>query len=342
SVGVVAELRLGTVFHHPNQVAFGVPFQFLVVVGGEAAGHVARLVVAVLFQLGAGGAGLLDLGESVRLGLSGCGVGVGADGVAAGGVLGFTQTVAHRVVGIGVPVGCRATEAVDVGCGPARGGVMGAGGPGFDEATQVVVGEALCVAGQSGAGGGVADAQDVACVVVGVVLLQQRPVANLVHHAGRGHTVGGDVERPGDPGLVCIAACCERPLQQVAGLGVDGLRDVGAAPLDRGGHAQFVVAEDHRFGTELACRGEGHAFEGAVGVVGVDVSVVSGQRAFGGGDGDHLGERPVHLVVGQNRGGVGVAVDVAGGRGELSLGFGVVDPLGAPGALRGVVEQSGL
>src|SRR5690606_7828331 len=102
SVGVVAELRVGAVFHHPTQVAFGVPFQFLVVVGGEAAGHVARLVVAVLFQLGAGGAGLLDLGESVRLGLSGCGVGVGADGVAAGGVLGFTQTVAHRVVGIGV------------------------------------------------------------------------------------------------------------------------------------------------------------------------------------------------------------------------------------------------
>lgn len=111
---------------------------------------------------GCGGVG--DTGQLVRLRAVAVGVGVLLGGAAGGGrVVGEAGAVAVAVVAVGLPVGGGPAQ---VGAGGGLGAVAVGRGPGLAQALEVVVVEALGVAGA--AGGGVADGGDVAGVVVAV------------------------------------------------------------------------------------------------------------------------------------------------------------------------------
>lgn len=131
-----------------------------------------------------------------------------------------------------------------------------------------------------------------------------------MHHPAQGHAVGGFAVMPGGPGRVRAAATVELPLQQVAGSGVDGLHDIGAVPLDSAERAEFVAAEGYRFDGQSSRCGKGHPLEDAILRRGIAVAAGLARGSLRGGNGACLGKGPVHLVVVQNRSGVGVAIDV--------------------------------
>ncbi|NKY79782.1 pentapeptide repeat-containing protein [Nocardiopsis dassonvillei] len=353
ALGVVDELRGVLALVDGRELALGVPLQRLCAVAVLPGGHVPGLVVGV----GSGSASTVGVhpGHRVRTLLPRPGTLVGPLDVAAvnESVAGLGEAVAEVVVGVTVPVRRGAAHGL-----PGRGGVTGlftacGRGPLVGEAAHVVVGEALHVRQQALGGGFVPDAQHVAGRVVGVGLVDQRPMADLVAHPRGEEPLSARVvgsRGPGGLGLGRSVVAVVPPLHDLPVGRVRRFVDVieRLHSFERASHrdrqAQLVVGVADELAGQPSCRGQCLRLDGAVGVIGAPEPVGPAQSPVlrCGGDADRRRERPAHGVVGGDGRAVLQSIGMPGGTGQFALGDGVEGPRGEQGTVDSALPLFGL